>query len=166
MAGKKQISTPLAFWTENDILQYLKEREIPYASVYGEIVEDEQLPGQMWVDGYCPKKLTTTGCDRTGCIFCGFGCHFEHEPNRYQRLAKTHPTLYDYCIRDTTITSRRTGQPPRAMPACETNKEINLFVKRERERLGRRFNTYYTTKRGLGFGRVLDFINVPYKNGS
>lgn len=160
--AKKQISTPLAFWTENDILQYLKEREIPYASVYGEIVEDEQLPGQMWIDGYCPKSLTTTGCARTGCIFCGFGCQFEHEPNRYQRLEKTHPALYDYCIRDTAILNKRTQKPPRCMPDCKNNKEINLFVQRERERLGRRFNSIYTVKRGLGFGKVLDYINVPY----
>lgn len=164
--AKKQASTPLAFWTENDILQYLKEREIPYAPVYGEIVEDEQLPGQMWIDGYCPKKLTTTGCKRTGCIFCGFGCHLEHEPNRYQMLSKTHHTLYDFCIRDTELISKRSGKPHKSVVVCQNNKEINLLVKRERERLGRRFNTYYTTKRGLGFGRVLDYIGVPYKNGS
>lgn len=130
--AKDQQSKPLSFWTENDILQYLKEREIPYAPVYGEIIEDGELPGQMWVPGYKPRHLITTGCDRTGCVFCGFGCHLEKEPNRYQRLARTHPTLYDYCIRDTAITSRRTGQPPRAMPVCKTNKEINLFVQRER----------------------------------
>lgn len=164
--AKKQISTPLAFWTENDILQYLKEREIPYASVYGDIVEDEQLPGQIWLDGYRPKHLTTTGCDRTGCIFCGFGCHLDREPNRYQRLAVTHPQLYDFCIRDTVIISKRSGRDHKEVARCQSNKEINLLVKRERERLGRRFNTYYTTKRGLGFGRVLDYINVPYKNGS
>ena len=132
--AKNQASTPLAFWTENDILQYLKEYEIPYASVYGEIVEDEQLPGQMWLDGYCPQKLTTTGCKRTGCIFCGFGCHLEKQPNRYQMLENTHPALYDYCIRDTTILNKRTKKPPRCMPDCKNNKEINLFVQRERER--------------------------------
>lgn len=30
---------------------------------------------------------------------CGFGCHLEKEPNRFQALAKTHPQLYDYCMR-------------------------------------------------------------------
>jgi hypothetical protein len=27
-----------------------------------------------------------------------FGVHFEEEPNRFQRLATTHPKLHDYCI--------------------------------------------------------------------
>lgn len=160
--AKKQASTPLAFWTENDVLLFLKERQIPYASVYGEIVEDGELPGQMWVPGYCPPKLTTTGCKRTGCIFCGFGCHLEQEPNRYQMLSQTHTNLHDYCIRDTTLISKRTGQEHKEIKKCKNNKDRNLLVKRERERLGRRFNTYYETKKGLGFGKVLDYIHVPY----
>ena len=31
-------SNPLAFWTEQDILRYIKEYKLPLASVYGEIV--------------------------------------------------------------------------------------------------------------------------------
>ena len=31
-------------------------------------------------------------------MFCGFGCHLEKYPNRFQRLAKTHPKQYDYII--------------------------------------------------------------------
>lgn len=27
-----------------------------------------------------------TGEQRTGCCVCGFGCHLEQEPNRFQRL--------------------------------------------------------------------------------
>lgn len=42
---------------------------------------------------------TTTGCDRTGCIFCGFGCHLEKEPNRFQRLKCTHPKQWEYCMK-------------------------------------------------------------------
>lgn len=160
--AKKQISTPLAFWTENDILQYLKEREIPYAPVYGEIAEDGELPGQMWIEGYVPPKLKTTGCARTGCIFCGFGCHLEGEPNRYQRLKKTHPTLYDYCIRSTIMQSKRTRKPHKEIAKCKNNKEINMLVKRERERLGKRFDTYYEVKKGLGFGQVLDYMGVQH----
>lgn len=79
-------STPIAFWTEQDILQYIKKYNLEYASVYGDLVEDEN------------GKLHFTGCQRTGCVFCGFGCHLEKEPNRFQRLAETHPKLYNYCI--------------------------------------------------------------------
>lgn len=54
----------------------------------GEIIKDK--------DG----KYHTTKCNRTGCVFCGFGCHLEKEPNRFQRLKETHPKLWEYCMRD------------------------------------------------------------------
>lgn len=79
-------STPIAFWTEQDVLKYIKKYNLEYAPVYGDLIEDEN------------GKLHFTGCQRTGCVFCGFGCHLEKEPNRFQRLAETHPKLYDYCI--------------------------------------------------------------------
>lgn len=81
------VSTPMSFWTEQDVLRYLKEFNIPYASVYGEIKQGE--------DG----KYYTTGYRRTGCVFCGFGCHLEKEPNRFQRLKQTHPKLWNYCMK-------------------------------------------------------------------
>jgi 3'-phosphoadenosine 5'-phosphosulfate sulfotransferase (PAPS reductase)/FAD synthetase len=84
--AKRPISQPMGFWTEQDVLAYLKEFDIPYCSVYGDIVE---------VDG----KLVTTGEERTGCMFCMFGAHLEKEPNRFQRMRLTHPKQYDYCIR-------------------------------------------------------------------
>lgn len=84
---KHPASQPLSFWTEQDILQYLKEFKIPYASVYGEILKDES------------GKYYTTGVNRTGCVFCGFGCHLEKEPNRFQRLKVTHPKLWEYCMK-------------------------------------------------------------------
>lgn len=84
--NKIPTSTPIAFWTEQDILQYLYENEIPYASVYGNIEIDK--------DG----KYCTTGCQRTGCMFCGYDCHLEKEPNRFQKLKLTHPRQYDYII--------------------------------------------------------------------
>ena len=43
-------------------------------------------------------KLKTTGCDRTGCIFCGFGCHLDKDKSRFEQLKKTHPQKYNYCI--------------------------------------------------------------------
>lgn len=86
--GNEPKSQPMSFWTEQDVLRYLKEFNIPYASVYGEIVQDKN------------GKYATTGCKRTGCVFCGFGAHLEKEPNRFQMLKKTHPKLWDYCMRD------------------------------------------------------------------
>lgn len=83
--NKIPTSTPIGFWLEQDILQYLYEKKIPYASVYGDIVFEN-------------GKYRTTGCNRTGCMFCGFGCHLENEPNRFQQMQKTHPIQWDYCI--------------------------------------------------------------------
>ena len=82
----KPSSQPMSFWTEQDVLQYLRMTKIPYASsIYGEIVEKE-------------GKLKTTGASRTGCMFCMFGLHLEKRPNRFERMALTHPKQYDYCI--------------------------------------------------------------------
>ena len=85
--SKRPISQPMSFWTEQDVLRYLKEFNIPYASVYDEIKQDEN------------GKYYTTGYNRTGCVFCGFGCHLEKEPNRFQRLKQTHPKLWNYCMK-------------------------------------------------------------------
>lgn len=84
--NKIPTSTPMAFWTEQDVLKYLKEYNIPYCSVYGDIEVDEK------------GRYYTTGCKRTGCMFCGYGCHLEEEPNRFQKLKETHPKQYDYII--------------------------------------------------------------------
>lgn len=96
--SKNPISNPMSFWTEQDVLQYIKQNGIPIASVYGDIVyKDEsgfEYNNSLTDDG----KLYTTGCNRTGCIFCAFGCHLEKEPSRFQRLKETHPRQYEYCI--------------------------------------------------------------------
>ena len=95
---KNPKSNPMSFWTEQDVLQYIKQNGIPIASVYGDIVyKDEsgfEYNDSLTNDG----KLYTTGCNRTGCIFCAFGCHLEQEPSRFQRLKETHPRQYEYCI--------------------------------------------------------------------
>ena len=83
--SKRPISTPIGFWTEQDVLEYIVKYNLKISKVYGDVVKQDD-------------KYTTTGCQRTGCIFCGFGIHLEKEPNRYQRLEKTHPQLHDYCM--------------------------------------------------------------------
>lgn len=80
------LSKPMSFWTEQDVLRYLKEFKIPYADAYGDIVEEN-------------GKLKTTSLDRTGCMFCMFGVHLEKEPNRFQIMKQTYPKQYDFCIR-------------------------------------------------------------------
>lgn len=81
-------SQPLGFWTKQDVLRYASENKIQVCSIYGEI-----------------KKCTTgeyfnTGVQRSGCMFCAFGCHMESQPNRFQKMQLTHPQLYEYCMKD------------------------------------------------------------------
>lgn len=83
-------SKPLSFWTDQDILQYIVKYNLEIPSVYGEIVNNN-------------GHYDTTGCKRTGCVFCAYGAHLEKEPNRFQQLAKTHPKLYSYCIGGVTM---------------------------------------------------------------
>ena len=83
--AERPISQPMSFWTEQDVLEYLRRYKVPYAPVYGDIIEEN-------------GKLKTTGRQRTGCVFCGFGAHLEKEPTRFQTLKETHPKLYNYCL--------------------------------------------------------------------
>ena len=129
-------SQPLSFWTNQDILHYLKIFNVPYCPVYGEIqvkpsedTEKCQINLIDYLGCYGSEDvLQTTGCDRTGCIFCMFGCHLEKEPNRFQKLKKTHPRQYEYCING--------GE----------------FVD----------GKWQPNKEGLGLGYVLDYIGVKY----
>lgn len=111
---KSPISNPISFWTEQDVLLYIKMNNIEIASVYGEVVKDYEAMGQ--VEGQLSFAdlemsstqeifelgkviLKTTGCSRTGCMFCGYGCHLEKSPNRFERMKETHPKQYDYIMR-------------------------------------------------------------------
>jgi 3'-phosphoadenosine 5'-phosphosulfate sulfotransferase (PAPS reductase)/FAD synthetase len=97
--SKRPNSKPLSFWTEQDILKYIKINNLKIAKVYGDVVEDQEIEGQQCIDGYnC--KYKTTGVKRTGCMFCMFGAHLEkEEDNRFLRMKKTHPKQYDYCMK-------------------------------------------------------------------
>ena len=48
-SGKKPSSQPMSFWTEEDVLEYLYTYQVPYASVYGEIVRTDGGGGQQQV---------------------------------------------------------------------------------------------------------------------
>ena len=68
------MSTPMGFWTEKDVWEYLHKYDIPYSEIYDK------------------------GYERTGCMFCMFGVHQEKGENRFQRLKKTHPKVHEYCM--------------------------------------------------------------------
>lgn len=72
--SKNPKSSPLAVWTDADIWEYIKRFNVPYSTIYD------------------------MGYSRTGCAFCIFGAHLEKPCNRFQRMKKTHPKLWGYCL--------------------------------------------------------------------
>ena len=104
---KEPISNPMAFWTEQDVLLYIRQHDLPICSVYGDIVTDDEETGQLNFNDIAGMELFdlgnpalhTTGCERTGCIYCLYGITQEKNPNRLEKLKKTHPKLYDYVMR-------------------------------------------------------------------
>ena len=152
--SQNPISNPMSFWTEQDVLLYIKENAdrminnhwrikpkeeevmkygkrmvyrttggtAPYypkeygaiCSVYGDIVTDYEAMGQCEnqmsfadfgiFDNERPL-LKTTGCQRTGCVLCGFGCHLEKE-SRFERLKQTHPKFHNllYVLKNNGVT--------------------------------------------------------------
>ncbi len=67
-------STPIAIWTGQDVLKYIRRKGLAYSSIYD------------------------MGYPRTGCMFCLFGIHLEKGPNRFQRMYETHPAQWRYCM--------------------------------------------------------------------
>lgn len=65
-------STPLAIWTESDIWQYINQTGLRIADVYAK------------------------GAKRTGCMFCGYGCHLANEKNRFRLVHELYPKWYDH----------------------------------------------------------------------
>lgn len=88
----KGASTPLGFWTEQDILQYIYDNNIKIASVYGEV--------KCEMNSDDTKYFYTTGEDRTGCVACILGMETERklEKNRIQRLYDIEPKKYYYVV--------------------------------------------------------------------
>lgn len=98
--NKFPVSNPMSFWTEQDVLQYIKQYNLPLASVYGDIVYGNRGSAEKYDNLLCDcgKTLCTTKCDRTGCVFCGFSAHLDKGESRFERLKKTHPRQYEYCM--------------------------------------------------------------------
>ena len=95
---KRPTSQPLSFWTEQDILHYIKMNNLKIADIYGDIVytdDDGMLYDNDLFNDY--MQLTTTGAKRTGCVFCMFG--ITQDTDRFLRLKADEPQKYDYVMR-------------------------------------------------------------------
>lgn len=102
--SKHPNSSPISFWTNNDILTYIHTHNLSIASVYGDVVPDDkgQIPGQTTIyditGNYQNCTFKTTECKRTGCMFCLFGAHLEKGEGRLERMKHTHPKRYGYVM--------------------------------------------------------------------
>jgi 3'-phosphoadenosine 5'-phosphosulfate sulfotransferase (PAPS reductase)/FAD synthetase len=108
---RNPLSNPMSFWTDQDVLLYIKTHNIPICPIYGDIVEEDEdaVVGQMRLDDLDPEMfgvfdigrpiLKTTKTDRTGCMFCGFGCHLEKGEGRFEQMKYTHPKQYNYIMK-------------------------------------------------------------------
>lgn len=132
--GKTPKSKPMSFWSNQNVLQYKLNEEIPFCSVYGDVLP---FDGENFYDSpisECPLKCTK--CQRTGCVFCGFGSHLEKPgEQRFVRLKETHLKHWNYAING--------GEWDPADGMWKPSKTPGHV--------------------GLGMGRVLDFIGVPYE---
>lgn len=146
------ISQPLSFWTEQDILTYIVKYDLPIASVYGDIVsmhEDTEYPAKD-VCGNVGCNLKCTGCNRTGCIFCGFGLQTEKSgETRFQRLARTHPKQYEYSIGG----GQWVDNPHYDPTAPKYDGEWKNWNPKQ---------IWVPSKKGLGMGKVFDMVNEIY----
>lgn len=150
-------SMPLSFWTEQDILRYIKEKNLPICSLYGNIVYEDDN-GTLLHEELIPNscKLCTTGFKRTGCMFCGFGVQLEKPKDfadgltRFERLAVTHPQVYDYIMRG--------GE-------WIDNPDYDATLP-EKDEMGWKFwnpkKIWIPSANGLGYKFVIDCINDIY----
>lgn len=136
-------SQPLSFWTEQDILEYISVYHLPYCEVYGDIVPENE---QMELDEH--PKLKCTGCNRTGCVFCGFGAHVNKVP-RFLNLRETHHQLYRYCIGG----GMWADNPAYVPDAPEYDGEWKNWNPKQ---------IWVPSLKGLGMGRVFDMLNDIY----
>lgn len=75
---------PLAIWTDDDIWQYIRENNVPYASLYDMGYYDEKRQAMV-----CHK--------RNGCMFCGMDIRFPD--NHLSIMRRTHPKAWDTVMR-------------------------------------------------------------------
>lgn len=103
--GKTTRSSPILFWTDKDVFEYVEKYNVEICVVYydrgyidGEMIASDSLFNDL-PTVYEIKAGTTLKMDvvaiqgekRTGCMFCGFGAHLEKGLNRFQKMSVTHP---------------------------------------------------------------------------
>ena len=201
---KSPVSNPMAFWTEQDVLMYIRNAQDEYdmilrlcnmkarspndkrerkkarkwaschrrfeiCSVYGKVVTDDEESGQITLSDLNSgifdtgrPLLHTTECERTGCMFCGYGCHLEKSPNRFEKMKLTHPKQYDYIMRGGHWKYRIYNYKGEEilLRHC-TQGQVERWVEKKRENIRFKIEKedFFLDGTGLGYKAVIDWIN-------
>ena len=93
-------SKPISFWKKQDILKYIKEKNIKIAECYGQVIAVDKDGNPTFED--MADHYTFSGVQRSGCVFCLFAVSQDTQKggvNRFEHLRQTQPKLFDYCMR-------------------------------------------------------------------
>ena len=152
--SKNPTSQPLSFWNGQDVLEYIVRYGVDICSVYGEIISVDEdgnvYPANELIVPAC--KLQCTGCQRTGCVFCGFGFHNDKGMTRFQQLALIEPRKYEYAIGGGQWADNPYYDP--TAPKMDGEWQNWNFKK-----------IWVPSKKGLGMGKVFDMVNEIYGKG-
>lgn len=116
--GKPPKSSPMLFWTDDDVWEYIRRYNVEICEVYydrlvldGETLATSKDPGFADILAtltevkraddivvYSDGSVLIPAEKRTGCMFCMFGVSLEKGANRFQRMYYTHPRHWDTCI--------------------------------------------------------------------
>jgi len=66
----------LSFWCDTDVREYIEAEGLAYSRLYD----------------------PPFSAARSGCMFCMFGAHLEGSPNRFEKMKKTHPKQWKFCM--------------------------------------------------------------------
>jgi len=130
----REMCLPMATWTEQHVLEAYQLYEEEMKAMGYDLAEEYGEIVEV-VNKKGEKVLKLTGETRTGCIFCMFGVHLESKrSNRFIRLKKLDLKRWRYAI---------------------NGGEYKTVNGKKR---------WVPNKDGLGLGKILDLIQVPYDN--
>lgn len=81
---KRPKCTPIGFWTDNDIKEFILKYHLDIPKIYGKVITLE-------------GDLKFSGEQRTGCEICAFGIMFDSD--RFDRMKIRKPNLYNEMMR-------------------------------------------------------------------
>ena len=118
--ARHPISNPLSFWVDDDILLYIYQNHIPIAPVYGKVVKENEIDGQLDFEDLGlfdigRPCLQCSGMERSGCYSCLFGIHMEKPSGiRFKRTIEfSDPRIVDIQLKGGRFNDKGLWEPYR-----------------------------------------------------